>query len=455
MEFHSLFFLFRWLPIILLCYRFFFRSHFRSLFLLVVSLLFYAWGEPLYVFLLLTLTFIHWQLGKEIQKNGKIAWMWLGIALDLFLLVYFKYYPGMLDFIASHLTLSYDVLPQPLGISYYMFTLIAYLADVGRRQCDAQQDFVSFALYICFFPRLLMGPLMSFQEWKKNFDEGKKDPDLFHRGACCFMLGLAQKVILSTWMSALFQTMGDLPLSFVSAWGKSAAFALQLYFDFNGYSLMAFGLAAMLDVRIPFNFRYPYLSKSVSEFWRCWHITLGLWFRNYVYIPLGGSRKGNVRTAFNLLAVWLLTAFWHGSTVLFLLWGLYHYCWILAERFLLRQRKRLPNAVQIILTLCIVVVGWVFFYSKDLPSAFATLRAMADITTVDIPVLSWIFKNYGTQFIIAAVACTPLVSKIAEKMSEKNSGFAVLQALCYVLLFTLSLAFLIGGSYQPFLYSAF
>lgn len=156
--------------------------------------------------------------------------MWLGIALDLFLLVYFKYYPGMLDFIASHLTLSYDVLPQPLGISYYMFTLIAYLADVGRRQCDAQQDFVSFALYICFFPRLLMGPLMSFQEWKKNFDEGKKDPDLFHRGACCFMLGLAQKVILSAWMSALFQTMGDFAAFFCQRMGEEYSFRFTAVF---------------------------------------------------------------------------------------------------------------------------------------------------------------------------------------------------------------------------------
>ncbi len=287
MEFHTLLFLFRWLPVVLLLYLLYFRTHAREAFLLVVSLLFYAWGEPLYVFLLIALGAAHYLLARRMSDE---RWRWLllpSVIADVFLLVYFKYYGTILDQLSSFFSLSYEVMPMPSGISFFMFSLLSYLADVGRGKIEPERSLCRFLLYVSFFPKLLMGPIMRYADFRIQLERPYAQRDQMNKGVCLFIAGLAQKVILSAWMADLFARMGQLPLSFVSGWGQAVAYSLQLYFDFAGYSLMAFGLAAMFGFYVPVNFRYPYLSDSISAFWRRWHITLGAWFPGLCVYPAG------------------------------------------------------------------------------------------------------------------------------------------------------------------------
>ncbi len=248
MEFHTLLFLFRWLPLALLLYLLYFRNHARELFLLIVSLLFYAWGEPLYVFLLIALGAAHYLIARKMRKD---EWRWLivpAVIADVFLLVYFKYYGTILDQLASFVSLSYETLPMPAGISFFMFSLLSYLFDVSRGKIAAERSLRRFLLYVSFFPKLLMGPIMRYEDFRIQLDRPYAQRDQMNKGVCLFIAGLAQKVILSAWMADLFARMAQLPLSFVSGWGQALAYSLQLYFDFAGYSLMAFGLAGMFGI---------------------------------------------------------------------------------------------------------------------------------------------------------------------------------------------------------------
>lgn len=455
MEFHTLLFLFRWLPVVLLLYLLYFRTHAREAFLLVVSLLFYAWGEPLYVFLLIALGAAHYLLARRMSDE---RWRWLllpAVIADVFLLVYFKYYGTILDQLSSFFSLSYEVMPMPSGISFFMFSLLSYLADVGRGKIEPERSLCRFLLYVSFFPKLLMGPIMRYADFRIQLERPYAQRDQMNKGICLFIAGLAQKVILSAWMADLFARMGQLPLSFVSGWGQAVAYSLQLYFDFAGYSLMAFGLAAMFGFYVPVNFRYPYLSDSISAFWRRWHITLGAWFRDYVYIPLGGSRRGKKRMVISLLAVWLLTGLWHGITLPFLFWGLYHGVIVLVERFSVKWRMKLPRWGRIAITDLLAVIGWVFFFSPDLASAFALLGSMFDLTSIDVSLAGWVFANYGAMLAICLIGCTPLIHRANAALSARFSWFVWVKPFVYTALMILCIAFIIGSSYQSFLYRAF
>ena len=455
MEFHTLLFLFRWLPLALLLYLLYFRNHARELFLLIVSLLFYAWGEPLYVFLLIALGAAHYLIARKMRKN---EWRWLivpAVIADVFLLVYFKYYGTILDQLASFVSLSYETLPMPAGISFFMFSLLSYLFDVSRGKIAAERSLRRFLLYVSFFPKLLMGPIMRYEDFRIQLDRPYAQRDQMNKGVCLFIAGLAQKVILSAWMADLFARMAQLPLSFVSGWGQALAYSLQLYFDFAGYSLMAFGLAGMFGFYVPVNFRYPYLSDSISAFWRRWHITLGAWFRDYVYIPLGGSRHGRRRLALSLLVVWLLTGLWHGITLPFLCWGLYHGALVLAERFSMRWRMKLPRWGRIALTDLLAVIGWVFFFSPDLSSAFALLGSMIDVPSFDLAQAAWVMRNYGLMLLICVIGCTPLAHRANVWLSERFGWFRWIKPFIYTGVLIVCVAFIIGSSYQSFLYSAF
>ena len=455
MEFHTLLFLFRWLPLALLLYLLYFRNHARELFLLIVSLLFYAWGEPLYVFLLIALGAAHYLIARKMRKD---EWRWLivpAVIADVFLLVYFKYYGTILDQLASFVSLSYETLPMPAGISFFMFSLLSYLFDVSRGKIAAERSLRRFLLYVSFFPKLLMGPIMRYEDFRIQLDRPYAQRDQMNKGVCLFIAGLAQKVILSAWMADLFARMAQLPLSFVSGWGQALAYSLQLYFDFAGYSLMAFGLSGMFGFYVPVNFRYPYLSDSISAFWRRWHITLGAWFRDYVYIPLGGSRHGRRRLALSLLVVWLLTGLWHGITLPFLCWGLYHGALVLAERFSMRWRMKLPRWGRIALTDLLAVIGWVFFFSPDLSSAFALLGSMIDVPSFDLAQAAWVMRNYGLMLLICVIGCTPLAHRANVWLSERFGWFRWVKPFIYTGVLIVCVAFIIGSSYQSFLYSAF
>ena len=424
MEFHTLLFLFRWLPVVLLLYLLYFRTHAREAFLLVVSLLFYAWGEPLYVFLLIALGAAHYVLARRMSDE---RWRWLllpAVIADVFLLVYFKYYGTILDQLSSFFSLSYEVMPMPSGISFFMFSLLSYLADVGRGKIEPERSLCRFLLYVSFFPKLLMGPIMRYADFRIQLERPYAQRDQMNKGVCLFIAGLAQKVILSAWMADLFARMGQLPLSFVSGWGQAVAYSLQL-------------------------------SDSISAFWRRWHITLGAWFRDYVYIPLGGSRHGKKRMVISLLAVWLLTGLWHGITLPFLFWGLYHGVIVLVERFSVKWRMKLPRWGRIAITDLLAVIGWVFFFSPDLASAFALLGSMFDLTSIDVSLAGWVFANYGAMLAICLIGCTPLIHRANAALSARFSWFVWVKPFVYTALMILCIAFIIGSSYQSFLYRAF
>ena len=456
MEFHTLLFLFRWLPLALLLYLLCFRNHARELFLLIVSLLFYAWGEPLYVFLLIALGAAHYLIARKMRKD---EWRWLivpAVIADVFLLVYFKYYGTILDQLASFVSLSYETLPMPAGISFFMFSLLSYLFDVSRGKIAAERSLRRFLLYVSFFPKLLMGPIMRYEDFRIQLDRPYAQRDQMNKGVCLFIAGLAQKVILSAWMADLFARMAQLPLSFVSGWGQALAYSLQLYFDFAGYSLMAFGLAGMFGFYVPVNFRYPYLSDSISAFWRRWHITLGAWFRDYVYIPLGGSRHGRRRLALSLLVVWLLTGLWHGITLPFLCWGLYHGALVLAERFSMRWRMKLPRWGRIALTDLLAVIGWVFFFSSSPAAAFGWIgrmfgsgNALVDATA------KYYLAGCWPLLLVGAIGSFPVVSHVGTNLLRRSKAWQAFSVVLFLALLLLCIALMMNDTYSTFLYFQF
>lgn len=459
MNFTSLYFLFFLLPLVLLLYLFSHNTRWKSILLFVFSLFFYAWGEPIYVLFLLLCILINYFSAKSMMQaynNKKKQYFIFILCINVFELLYFKYYGILLDELSTILPwhFSYQTLPMPLGISFYMFTLLSYQIDVYRNRVETNPSFLSFALYIAFFPKLLMGPIMRYADWEKQTFTIK--PVLFHKGARSFIIGLGQKAILSTTLASIFITLQQEPLSFLTAWMIVLTFSLQLYFDFQGYSLMAIGLSNMFGIEVPENFHYPYLSHNVSIFWKRWHITLGAWFKDYIYIPLGGNRKGNLITIRNLLIVWMLTGLWHGATLPFIIWGLYHGVIIILERFYFNKITcHFPVVLQILLTDILVMIGWVFFFSPSMIDASHYLMAMFHCSDISLISLQYIFQQYAVLFVICIIGCTPFPSRIHNYLKQHIQWYSYIEPLLLTIVFILTMIFLISGSYQSFLYSKF
>lgn len=466
MVFSSTIFLCVYLPLVLLGYYICPKKG-KNLFLLIVSLIFYAWGEPKYVFLMIFSILVNYVFGllmdkhRENKKRLKLMLV-ISVIIDLGLLSVFKYTDFIITNINSVFGAGFDLLniALPIGISFYTFQAMSYTIDVYRDDVRVQRNLIDFGMYITMFPQLIAGPIVRYSDVQDQLAERNVTTADFSEGIMRFVVGLGKKVLLANQMGAVWTQIyalgGD--ISALMAWTGAAAYTFQIYFDFSGYSDMAIGLGRMFGFKFPENFRYPYESVSITDFWRRWHITLSTWFKEYLYIPLGGNRRGLARQALNLLIVWTLTGFWHGAGWNFVMWGLYYFAILFIEKlFLLKALDKLPRLLRHAYALLLIVIGWVIFASDDvsvmLPYLGSMFGANGALGGMDVYTL----LTRAALMVICCVASTELPRRLfvtaAGKMNEK-AAFTVKSALTLALL-ALSVVFLIGDSYNPFLYFRF
>ena len=465
MVFSSLLFLFLYLPVVLAVY-YLVPARWRNPVLFAANMVFYGWGEPVYILLMLfsiALNYVNGLLIDKYRARQKRARFILvvNVVLNLALLGFFKYY----DLIAETLSLLPFIhiaplgLELPIGISFYTFQTMSYPIDVYRGDARAQRNFISFGTFVALFPQLIAGPIVRYKDISDQLDFRPKDADQFASGVRRFLVGLAKKVLIANNIGVLWDTyaaMGASSLTCLGAWMGIAAFTLQIYFDFSGYSDMAVGLGRMLGFEFLENFNYPYISRSVTEFWRRWHISLGTWFRDYVYIPLGGNRKGLGRQLLNIAVVWALTGIWHGANWTFLLWGLYYAVFLILEKtFLLRFMEKWPDFLRRIYTMVVVMSGWVIFQLDTLAEVGTYLGAMFGFGQAGFSTEADLFRlgSYALTLCASVFFCTPAAKNLFGKLPEKVRGAAapVLIALGLVV----CTAYLVDATYNPFLYFRF
>lgn len=436
--------------------------------LFIFSLLFYAWGEPIYVGLMIFSTVLDYTCGWLVEKYRGTSKQKIGLLISVFtnlgLLFFFKY----TDFFIGTINTVFGTdiamlnLPLPIGISFYTFQTMSYTIDVYRGDAKVQKNILSFGAYVSLFPQLIAGPIVRYQDVADQLNERTHSFDRFGDGVKRFVTGLGKKVLLANNIGLLWDAISKTAaenLTTLAAWLGIIAFAFQIYFDFSGYSDMAIGLGKMFGFEFLENFNYPYTSKSVTEFWRRWHISLGTWFRDYIYIPLGGNRKGLPIQIRNIAIVWLLTGFWHGASWNYVLWGVFYGLLLMAEKlFLLKWLKKAPAFVGHIYTMFAVLFGWVLFAFEDFGKGVAFLKTMfgGGAGFISNSTLYQIL-SYLPLLIVCLVAATPLAKKIYGKLSCK-AGEGVLLTVDSVRIagiMLLSIAYLISGSYNPFLYFRF
>lgn len=455
MVFNSAIFLICFLPLFFLCY-YLLPARLRNAFLLVGSLGFYAWGDPGNILLLLAASAATYGFGRAMAPSApkvrRRAVMWIGGTVLLALLFVFKYLP----FCASVFGLSVKALPLPLGLPFFTFQALSYLLDVYHGRIEPERRVVPFALYLCMFPRVLQGPLMRYGALQPQLEARSLRVADVSDGCFRFTIGLSKKLLLANalgpMVDAVWQTqIGD--VSVVTAWLALLAYALQIYFDFSGYTDMALGLGRMMGFTFAENFNYPYLARSVSDFWRRWHITLGQWFRDYVYFPLGGSRVNRVRLVRNLLIVWALTGFWHGADWNFLLWGLYFGVLLCIEKLLGLEKRRIPAVLRHGFCLLVILFGWVLFRSPSASHAFAYFGRLFHGTLLDGDARLYLHDQLPL-LLVGIVGCTPLPRMLAERLSRRLPR-PVLQCVAMVVLLALCLVALANSTYSAFLYLRF
>ena len=470
MVFSSVVFLFRFLPLFFILY-YLVPGRGKNLVLFLGSLFFYAWGEPVYVLLMLFSTvsdYIHGRLlgrlrGKRAAKGILVS----SALINLAVLCFFKYADFLIQTFNTVTGMSVPLLalPLPIGISFYTFQTMSYTIDVYRGEAKVQNNLLDFGVYVAMFPQLIAGPIVKYRDVEARLHNRKADVETVSDGMKRFCFGLAKKVLLANNIGELWALVSGMNLremSALTAWVGIFAYALQIYFDFSGYSDMAIGLGEMLGFRFPENFRHPYISASVTEFWRRWHISLGSWFREYVYIPLGGNRKGRLRQLVNILIVWTLTGIWHGAGWNFLLWGLWFaFALVLEKLFLGKILSWLPKAVGIVYTMLVVLVGWVLFALESPGRILGYLRVMAGMggRLADAEGF-YLGRQYGVLFLIAALAATPLFGRAAEELRKSGTGPAIAlyrfgEKVIPAALLLLAIAGIVEASYNPFLYFRF
>lgn len=470
MVFSSLLFLFRFLPVVLLLY-YLAPRRLRNFILFAASLFFYAWGEPVYVLLILFSTMVDYTAGRAVahfkeagrEKGAKLAVLCSAV-INLGALGVFKYadfFLSVIDHVPAvhiapiHLTL-------PIGISFYTFQTMSYTIDVYRGDARVQKNFITFGAYVALFPQLIAGPIVRYKTVAEQLDSRKESVELFTQGILRFMAGLGKKVLLANQLGELQKTIFAMQadsLTMMAAWLGAITFSLQLYFDFSGYSDMAIGLGKMFGFEFLENFHYPYESKSITEFWRRWHISLGTWFREYVYIPLGGNRKGTGRWILNIAVVWGLTGIWHGAAWCFVIWGIYYGVLLAIEKlFLGNLLTRLPGILARIYTLFIVVTGWAIFSWLDMADSIGFMKAMFGLGKAGIADREsmYLFLNYGVILGASVLGATSLVSSLANRCLPENTVRREIASMVFmVAVFVTSVACLVNLSYNPFLYFRF
>ncbi|MBQ4087451.1 MAG: MBOAT family protein [Clostridia bacterium] len=462
MVFSSILFLFYFLPIVLAVY-FIAPKRWRNTVLFISSLFFYAWGEPVYVLLMLFSVTINYFLGLKIDKAKdaqKKKLLTIDVVINLGFLVFFKYTNFFIDTV--NIVLPWDIplldLTLPIGISFYTFQIMSYVIDVYRGKVAAQKNYISFGTYVALFPQLIAGPIVRYSTIDKQLATRRESIEGFSAGIMRFTVGLAKKVLLADNIGVLWETIHATPLSdltCLSAWLGIIAFAFQIYFDFSGYSDMAIGLGKMFGFEFEENFNYPYISKSITEFWRRWHISLGTWFKEYVYIPLGGNRVSKSRMRLNLLIVWALTGFWHGANFNFLAWGIYYGVLLMIEKeFLLKGLQKLPGFIQTAYAFLFVLLGWVLFSADNLLEAIRYIGAMLGIGGGGFVNANFVYDLTSNLvlLIVGIIALLPYPAKLGRKWLEKSPAYATIPVAIALLLCT---AYMVGSSYSPFLYFRF
>lgn len=464
MLFPSVVFLFCFFPIVLLLYYVVLRNSrgFKNCLLFFASIIFYAYGEKWGVLLLLGSIFVSYGCGLLLdrckQRNDKGTWVvMIAAAFNLGLLVAYKYLDFLLVNInqACGMNIPLTNLTMPIGISFFVFQALSYVIDVYREKVIAQRNLLYLGLYISFFPQLVAGPIVRYETVAQQMEDRIENMDRFSKGVSRFIHGLGKKVLLADGV-AIFadrifgQVQGGEPVSVMLAWFGAICYTMQIYYDFSGYSDMAIGLGKCFGFEFEENFNYPYMAKSVTEFWRRWHISLSSWFRDYVYIPLGGNRVNRRRMYFNLLVVWLLTGIWHGAGWNFLVWGLMYFAFLALEKMVgIGKNKKIPGLIAHLYTMVIVICGWVIFKSPNLSSAIIYLRNMwgLDAKCLVDDVVFFFLQDNWLLFGCGFVGCTTM-GKCLEKVS-------VIKSIFLALVFVLSLIAILRGGYSPFIYFSF
>ena len=460
MVFSNIFFIFRFLAVFLLVY-YTVPYKYKNPVITVFSLIFYSWGEVKYFPIMIASTVVDFFCSGTIEKHRdsrtvKNICLAISVMFNLGMLFTFKYTDFFITninrFMGTAIPLTH--LTLPLGISFYTFQTMSYTIDVYRGKVTAEKNLINFSAFVTMFPQLLAGPIVKYTDIneKLNTYEGRITLDGINEGIKLFIFGLGKKVLIANNVGALWtdiETIGFANVSTPLAWLGILAYALQIYFDFSGYSLMAIGLGKMIGFDFPQNFNLPYISKSITEFWRRWHMTLGSWFREYVYIPLGGNRKGLARQLLNMLIVWFLTGFWHGADWNFMLWGLYYFLFLAIEKMFLLKVLDKSRIISHVYTLLVVIVGWAIFYITDLPAMGAFIaRLFVPHGGVGA---SYFASNYALSLLIGMLCSTSLTTKIYEKI--KDNDFIMIPLLAVIAL--LSVAYLVDSTYNPFIYFRF
>lgn len=446
MLFSGIPFLFYFLPAVLLVYFAVPRAAKNGV-LLFFSLIFYAWGEPKYVILMIIMITVGYVFGRLIEKfnKQKKALLWVSVAINVIVLFIFKY--------------SGFGLALPIGISFYTFQIISYLVDVYRGEVASQTNYIDFGAYVSSFPQLIAGPIVRYSDIDEQLKNRVHTLDKASYGASRFIIGLSKKVIIANNLGELcsvFRASGQQSVAFY--WLYAIAFTLHIYFDFSGYSDMAIGLGKIFGFDFPENFNYPYISKSITEFWRRWHMSLGKWFRDYVYIPLGGNRKGNARWYFNILVVWMLTGLWHGAALNFVVWGLFFAVFLVIEKKGLLKILEKSKVLSHIYVMLLVILGFVIFNADSMSVAVSDIVSMFGGASLPLtsPEFFYQLSNYGAFFILGIIGATPLCKWVITKLKESGSvAVNILEPFVLLGLLILITAFLVDGSYNPFLYFRF
>ena len=475
MIFSSLTFLFAYLPLTLAVY-FLAPQRWRNLVLLLVSLFFYGWGEPVYItimFVSILIDYTHGILVEKYRENDKKARYFVvqSVVFNLLLLGFFKY----IDFFADNLFLLTGIelpmsatlfgitipvrnIPLPIGISFFTFQTMSYTIDVYRKDAPMQRNIINFGAFVTMFPQLIAGPIVKYKTVAEELNERSFTTENFALGARRFCVGLAKKVLLANSIGALWETQLAAQqagtMSVVGGWLGLLAFGFQIYFDFSGYSDMAIGLGWIFGFHFDENFNYPYMARSVSEFWRRWHMSLTSWFREYLYIPLGGNRGGTFKALRNILIVWFCTGFWHGASWNFILWGLYFALWLILEKYVLRGvLEKSPAVVKHIYTLVVVFVGWGLFAMEDLSVCGGYLASCFGGASLWSAADGYLLRSYAVTFAALVAACTTLGKRCWQRLPERADR--ILSPILMALALVICTAYLVDGSYNPFLYFRF
>lgn len=482
MVFSSISFLIYFLPVVI-CLYYLAPSGVRNVVLLVTSLFFYAWGEPIYVFLMLFSIVFNYCFGILLDKFIKAesqmikpkAIIAINIVVNLGILGFFKY----ADFFVSNVNfllgtnISATELPLPIGISFYTFQAMSYIVDLYRRKVQVQKNIINFGTYVALFPQLIAGPIVRFNSIEKQLVKRNVNMEMFASGVQRFVIGMGKKVLLANNIGLLWENVintNSAEMSICTAWLGAIAFTLQIYFDFSGYSDMAIGLGKMFGFHFLENFDYPYMSKSITEFWRRWHISLGSWFKEYVYIPLGGNRHGIKRQMTNIFIVWALTGLWHGASWNFIIWGIYFAILLVIEKLILgsvlkklQERYRVLGTVIVhIYTMLLVTISWVIFAVDDLSLIKAYMTSLIGLQNIDIinSYTGYLLSGNWILIVICTIGVTNVPIKLWRKikndmLQEKLLVRAIVENLGLLLLLIVSIGYIVASTYNPFLYFRF